>query len=447
MAIAYRPTEEKQLVVESKPGIGPFVFHQMPTAQNLPLHIQRLLYGRWSCAVQRSKPALGDAATEMSSKNDELIEPSTKLLGALGSILPLPKSSSPPTSKSDATEIQWKEEMDFDLSASYGYVLHRANSDAKVAVASNRLPKLLPNSSQFLKRVPNLSRVMPHLGRQPNAEGQEVLSFKLLPSLAKIEMSGTIKVFNRVDLFPEIYVDFIVKNEPDSGGSAQLHQVYAKVEQRFLDAMLPACATDVRFRKTVIAQADVQSIERSQAMKDFIQQARSHCMGYDSLQSPSPVKITLPKRILQQKNGNRIRNGVPDSDSTDVHYMFASVEKRFTIPFVFGEHNVSYVGVDAGKIGGSWQELLLHMPKSIWADNDLAARTTGHADFTRATFALASRIDLTAKDRIQPPQSKKLLETNISIPSATGDTVAAQKDDLEHRGSSDETMEARLQLA
>jgi hypothetical protein len=424
MAIVYRPTEDKQVLVESKPGTGPFVFHETPTAQNLALNLQRLPFGRWSCAISRSKPAVKEQDNKISSKNDELIEPTPKLLGALESILALPSPSSLSASVSETAKIQWKQDMDMDISASYGHVLHHAKSDARVAVASKGVPKLQPDNSLFLKRVPNLSRVIPHLGLSQSTEGQEIVSFKLLPSLAKIEMSGSIKVFNRVELFPEIYVEFVVKNEPDSSRSAQLHQVYAKVQEKLLDAMLPTCATDIRFRRSVVAQADVQSIVLNQTMKEFLQQAQSHCMGYGNLQNPSPVKITVPKRMLQQKTGNKSGEGVPHSDHKDVYYIFASVEKRHAIPFVFAKHDVSYTGVDAGKIGGSWQELSIHMPKLAWTEHEPAAQTKVHEEFTRAAFALASRIDLTAKGKIQPPQSKRQLETNISTTSTTSDTVA-----------------------
>ena len=443
MALVRKPTVERQLLAEAESTMGPLVFHQMPIGENLPLTLQRLPLGRWSSAISRSESKIPEIQSKSRSKEEKLLKPSLKLLRALEPICALARPVLGPVLTLENSRMHWMQETDIHISASLGHILHRAALEANVVLASKRMPKLLSDNSVFLKRVPNLSKVIPHLTLSQERPIMETVSFKLLPNWASSDSPKNVKALYRGELFPEIYVEILVKDDPESGRSARLHQIYAKVQEKHLDTMLPACATDIRFKRAVMVQADIDSVDQNQSIKDFIQQAKDQYMRFGSVENPSPISITIPKRIFQRSTGKGNKIGLHIKDHMNVHYVFASVETRQTIPFVFGEHDVTYNVVDAGKIGGSWEELLLHMPKTTGEDIE-AADIKVHEKFVQAVFALVSRVDLTARGRLQPPQSKRQLETNVSRASSVHEASEIDHEGSESEDSSSETKETMI---
>lgn len=440
VALVYQPKEKKSMSILSKPVDAPFVLLQTSAGENLPLRQQRIPFGRWNSFV--SRPNIVDGVLEPQandSLNDEL-KPNSKVLKALRPVFaaadPILALDAPPE-KTD--KMQWKQNMDIKLSASIGHVLHRTNTEPSLSLALNHIPRMPLEKSIFLKRVPNLFRVIPHMTLDQSTPIQEILSFKLLPSWVRSGVPRHVKVHRRLQLFPEITVDFVLENDPDNGRLAHLHGVFATVQEQSVDIMTPSYAADVRFKRTVVACGDVDTIDSDESLNDFIRQSNAIALGGGILHHTRPISVRMPKNALSQIGRDQLdgrkrhphEQSLLSKDEVEVDYMFASAEHRQTIPLAFGQHSASLTSVESGKIGGGWQELLLHLP--VPTAKALEGKATNDLEQAiQPAFALLHMIDQVAKGALRPPPSKRQLEMTDRTPDI-GDSTTTLNSKLENK--------------
>jgi hypothetical protein len=211
------------------------------------------------------------------------------------------------------------------------------------------------------------------------------------------------------------------------------------VQEQSVDIMIPSFAADLRFKRTVVAFGDLNTIESDKSLNDFIRQSHAIALGGGILHHARPISVRIPKDALSQIGRDQLdgqkrhphEQNLLSKDEVEVDYMFASAEHRQTIPLTFGQHSASLTSVEAGKMGGGWQELLLHLP--VLTANAPEAKDPEPVEETiQPAFALLHMIDQVAKGALRPPPSKRQLEM-VDRTSTITDSTTALNDNLENK--------------
>ena len=163
---------------------------------------------------------------------------------------------------------------------------------------------------------------------------------------------------------PLLEIHFVI---PRATKMATLAQARLIVNHSELDLMLPARMMDLRFRNTsYVESSEVQS---DPCLADFLAASELDIYGISRLRTPSQIRITVPPQALA-----RLGSSVPPTyaEGVSTHYVFSKLEHRSSTRLrttnarrsrtevkKFSEHSLSLNTIEAGRVGGSRDELVL----------------------------------------------------------------------------------------
>ncbi|KAI9653758.1 MAG: hypothetical protein M1821_006953 [Bathelium mastoideum] len=223
------------------------------------------------------------------------------------------------------------------------FLKHRPNSDTALKSANLKGLVFSPDSSGFL---PYLRHLDP-----PDKGWSTSLKVTLTPSPFTKEGHGAgLK-------YPEVSLYFKVR--PDS---LEFAGIFATLDQSRTHVLLPSKTTDVQLEKKWLLKGS-KTLMANSAVRQFCSELqRTYSQGNSKLRAPLSIILPIPRSVVEPSVLKKTKKGkVKTYKPVRVEYMFATLEQHQTLEFKFGEHKLEYTSVEAGRIGGSYNQLELKM--------------------------------------------------------------------------------------
>lgn len=337
------------------------------------------------------------------------------------------------------THATWADHEQATTTACIGNVLHRIGSSQPVWPTSMReSAERAVGSRTFTYDVPGLVQAMASLGAlEPRSTPPGTLVLHLKPSPWSAPGGKPALRLPAMEILLEV--------DPDRRQN-RLLKVEAVVEQRVLDVMLPARATDMRF----VARSTLELLNpaRSQSIQDFLSRSRLEIWGRDRLKAAPGLSIQIPRSILPNEpfaagpaTEEATAEPVLSPDGIPTEYLFTGLEYRQTIDMVVEGWRAQYTTVEAGKAGGRWGELTLRMER--------APSVPGHVDAVEQAERAEDDASKVSSDALHGPEPLRHAEDDETGSHRAGHTfldffgsVRRFVDHVHLHATSDQTLSA-----
>ena len=255
----------------------------------------------------------------------------------------------PETSRSKASstaiESSWQNDVESQISAKFGLILHSASAvQSQVSGTYEKFETIkgsngreLASQRVILTNIPGSLQLL-QLEKAKDIQQREEIHVRLIPS-----------AIENVHVFPDI--DLCIAIDPVKKTS-QLDSIRLIIRETESDILLPEHRADVRFNVESYLTGSPQLDPRIQ---DFVQSSNFNIWGTERLKTPPRLKVVIPEHALKTFHALPT---VP-SNGALIDYTFAGLDYRSQIQVPYDAYNLQYTTIEAGKAGGRRTELCL----------------------------------------------------------------------------------------
>ena len=203
---------------------------------------------------------------------------------------------------------------------------------------------------EFVTQVPGMFRLFEPLGAvafEPNMANQEFLQIRLTPSFRNTALPVPLEVL------PNLEIRILLDNNSRTASVKYVGLVHSKQ----FDLLMPQNTVDLRFfRKTCLYW---QPGSLDPRIQQFVHDSNLDIWGTERLRTPTALTLDIPHLALRSHTVANHKK----PQAVLAEYTFTSLEhhSELRIPFRANEPrmNVMYTSIEAGKIGGRRDELVL----------------------------------------------------------------------------------------
>ena len=232
-----------------------------------------------------------------------------------------------------------------------GQVLHQANQFSIPWFGqAKRLLRASPKNRTFSSEVPNLVRTLPSAFDRTDRPKQESLRILLRPSPWSPFGGAGCQVFPTLEV--TVGVDSVARHN-------RIVKVQAIVQHRSEDILLPRKKADLRLCSRVCL--DLLHPGEFAPITDFIGSSRLNVWSNERLQTPSSVRLPIPRWLLSSAFvQEHVKDDLPE---VEMGYLFAGLEFRQTLHLTGHGCHASFSAIEGGKTGGRRTELEFILPE------------------------------------------------------------------------------------
>ena len=257
---------------------------------------------------------------------------------------------------SDDTLRWWPEAASKSISVSLGSVLYptKAVKDLKVVVGGPARPMLssaffrtLKSPRQFLTKNLGLKPPPPSkgLGRLEYREELRILMNPTAVATRSTEDSTPI---------PDLEIRMIIDKYKRTINLGSVRLIF---ETRQADLVLPGQPADLRFATELYASANTPTKMPPQ-IEDFLGSSNLNIWGTDRLKTPPNLDLPIPRYCVQSPSRGNLQGAnagsqaIGVSSPENINYAFASLEHISDLVERWGDLDVVYFFIEAGRTGG-----------------------------------------------------------------------------------------------
>lgn len=216
----------------------------------------------------------------------------------------------------------------------------RPNDIPSIRFKSAKIPRV------FLPLVPGLVRSLENLGSLEKSE--EFLQIRLSPSSKNASLPVPINAL------PDLEIMIFTDHDRKTTSIKDVRLVTGK-EKDFLQ---PENVVDLRFIRNQYVYAKDDCIDP--CILSFVQDSNLDIWGTGSLKAPLDLSLSIPALAIRSHNGFDPKS----YETLLVNYAYFGLEHRSSLTIPYQDRDswptLTYTNIEAGRIGGSRDELSLH---------------------------------------------------------------------------------------
>ena len=329
------------------------IFVPIDVGNGLPMRDRFRQWSRWSSRsirrILRESDQPVNSPPHLVTQENPLRKKETAR--GLRQFLTVPDSIHRPTLKMRA---YWKSDITLFDSATFGQVIYPTPFLKSKRAGTPSFLKKIPR--EFVNLVPGLVNSLATMESRGSAPDNEFLLIRLTPSY-KSSLPVPLEIVP--DLEIRVFFDKDSKTTP-------FYEVRL-VHRKELDILLPRNTMDLRFARQTCVYSQKDGLHPS--IHQFINDSNLDIRGTSRLKTPAGLSLVIPLHSVGQIHDGSTTTGSVQEKHIQVEYEFASLDHRSEIQVPMHEPGSSailtYTVIEAGKVGGRREELVLKQKQSI----------------------------------------------------------------------------------